>query len=132
MAPEYGFETVIIEKAQEDHRDISSTYIREELDKGNVRKANELLGVPYSVHGTVVHGNHIGGTILGFPTANIVPPPEKHLPRFGVYVTRVKVDGKTVRRSDQRGEKAYGGGRISGGSGDVSAGSGRGSLWKMD
>ena len=94
MAPEYGFETVIIEKAQEDHRDISSTYIREELDKGNVRKANELLGVPYSVHGTVAQGNHIGGTILGLPTANTVPPPEKHLPRFGVYVTRVKVDGK--------------------------------------
>lgn len=94
MAPECGFETVIIEKAQEDHRDISSTYIREELDRGNVRKANELLGTPYSIHGTVVHGNHIGGPVLGFPTANIVPPPEKHLPLFGVYVSRVKVDGK--------------------------------------
>ena len=55
MAPECGFETVIIEKAQEDHRDISSTYIREALDRGKVRKANELLGTPYSIPGTVVH-----------------------------------------------------------------------------
>ncbi len=105
MAPKLGFETVIIEKAQEDHRDISSTYIREELDKGNVSKANELLGVPYSIHGTVVHGNHIGGAVLGFPTANIVPPPEKHLPLFGVYVSRVKVEGKTFRGVTNVGKK---------------------------
>ena len=94
MAAECGFEAVIIEKAQEGHRDISSTYIREELDKGNVAMAWELLGTPYSIHGTVVHGNHIGGTVLGFPTANILPPPEKHLPLFGVYVSQVKVDGQ--------------------------------------
>lgn len=94
LAETYGYEAVIIEKAQEDHRDISSTYIREELDRGNVKKAAELLGYPYSIHGTVVHGNHIGGAVLGFPTANIIPPPEKHLPLFGVYVTQVKVDGE--------------------------------------
>jgi riboflavin kinase/FMN adenylyltransferase len=94
LAPKYGYETVIIEKEQDDHRDISSTYVREELDLGNIEKANELLGEPYSIHGIVVHGNHIGGPRLGFPTANILPPPEKHLPPFGVYVSRVLVRGK--------------------------------------
>lgn len=93
MGPEYGFETIIIEKKQDEHRDISSTYVREELDRGNIEKANELLGEPYAIHGTVVHGNHIGGDVLGFPTANILPPPEKHLPPFGVYVSRVLIDG---------------------------------------
>lgn len=58
-----------------------------------MEKANELLGEPYAIHGTVVHGNHIGGAVLGFPTANIMPPPEKHLPLFGVYVSKVYVDG---------------------------------------
>ena len=110
MGPELGFETVIIEKAQEDHRDISSTYIREELDRGNVRKANELLGTPYSFHGTVVHGNHIGGPLLGFPTANILPPPEKHLPMFGVYVSRTKVDGKLYGGVSNVGKKPTVGG----------------------
>lgn len=93
LAPEYGYRAVIIEKVQDDHRDISSTYVREELDRGNIEKANELLGEPYAIHGEVVHGNHIGSSILGFPTANILPPPEKHLPPFGVYASRVLVDG---------------------------------------
>lgn len=92
LAPRYGFQAVIIEKAQDEHRDISSTYIREEMSRGNIEKANELLGEPYAIHGIVVHGNHIGGAVLGFPTANIVPPPEKHLPPFGVYVSRVLVN----------------------------------------
>lgn len=94
LGPELGFLVEIIEKEQDDSRDISSTYIREELDEGNMEKANALLGEPYGIHGTVVHGNHIGGAVLGFPTANLQPPPEKHLPRFGVYVSRVGVDGR--------------------------------------
>lgn len=94
LAPVYGFEAVIVEKEKDQQRDISSTYIREELDRGNIEKANALLGEPYTIYGTVVHGNHIGGTLLGFPTANILPPPEKHLPPFGVYVSRVLVDGR--------------------------------------
>lgn len=93
LAPKYGYQAIIIEKEQDEHRDISSTYVREELDRGNIEKANELLGEPYAIHGIVVHGNHIGGSVLGFPTANILPPPEKHLPPFGVYVSRVLVDG---------------------------------------
>lgn len=89
----YGYDLIVIPKEQDHHRDISSTYIREQLDEGNMEKANELLGEPYAIHGTVVHGNHIGGAVLGFPTANIIPPPEKHLPLFGVYVSKVYVDG---------------------------------------
>lgn len=88
-----GYQLTVIEKEQEDHRDISSTFVKEELNRGNMEKANELLGEPYTIHGTVVHGNHIGGSVLGFPTVNLLPPPEKYLPPFGVYVSRVLVDG---------------------------------------
>lgn len=105
MSESCGFEAVIIEKEQDDHRDISSTYVREELDQGNIEKANELLGEPYAIHGVVVHGNHIGGAILGFPTANILPPPEKHLPPFGVYVSQVLVDGALYRGVTNIGKK---------------------------
>lgn len=105
MSESCGFEAVIIEKEQDDHRDISSTYVREELDLGNMEKANELLGEPYAIHGVVVHGNHIGGAILGFPTANILPPPEKHLPPFGVYVSQVLVDGRLYRGVTNIGKK---------------------------
>ena len=94
LSDQCGFEAVIIEKEQDEHRDISSTYVREELTLGNIEKANELLGEPYTIGGTVVHGNHLGGPVLGFPTVNLLPPPEKHLPPFGVYVTRVLIDEK--------------------------------------
>ncbi len=94
LAPKLGYRAVILDKEQDNHRDISSTYIREELEKGNMEKVNALLGEPYSIHGTVVHGHNIGGPRLGFPTANIVPPAQKLLPPFGVYATRVRIDGE--------------------------------------
>ncbi len=95
LAPKYGYHLEVIVKEQDDHRDISSTYVKEELDRGDIEKANELLGEPYAIHGTVVHGNGIGDKKLGFPTANIIPPPEKYLPAFGVYVSMVIVEDKT-------------------------------------
>ncbi len=93
LAPELGYQVEIIVKEEDDHRVISSSYVKEELDKGNIERANRLLGQPYAFHGTVVHGNHMGGPILDFATANLVPQPEKYLPPFGVYVSKVLVDG---------------------------------------
>ena len=92
LAPKYGYYLKVIKKEKEEDRDISSTYIREKLDLGQIEKANKLLGEPYYIHGTVVHGNHIGEPILGFPTANLLPPAEKHLPPFGVYVSKIQID----------------------------------------
>ena len=89
LSSRYGYELEVIVKEQDEKRDISSTYIKEELAGGRMEKANKLLGEPYAIHGTVVHGNHVGGPVLGFPTVNIIPPEEKFLPPFGVYVSRV-------------------------------------------
>lgn len=89
LAPELGYQVEIIDKEEDEYRVISSSYVKEELDKGNMEKANRLLGRPYAFYGTVVHGNHMGGPVLNFPTANLIPPPEKYLPPFGVYVSRV-------------------------------------------
>ncbi|MEG5047300.1 bifunctional riboflavin kinase/FAD synthetase [Microcoleus sp. B4-C1] len=69
---------------------ISSSAIREGLASGDLTRANQLLGRPYSLVGTVVGGQRLGRTI-GFPTANIELPPEKFLPRFGVYAVRVSL-----------------------------------------
>ena len=49
---------------------ISSTQIRRAIGEGQIHKANFMLGRPYVIHGTVVHGDKRGRT-LGFPTANI-------------------------------------------------------------
>lgn len=89
LADAWGYELEVVTKEKDEQRDISSTYIKEELSRGHMEKANKLLGEPYAIHGTVVHGNHVGGPVLGFPTVNIIPPEEKFLPPFGVYVSRV-------------------------------------------
>ncbi|MEM8721783.1 MAG: bifunctional riboflavin kinase/FAD synthetase [Cyanobacteria bacterium P01_G01_bin.39] len=63
---------------------VSSSLIRQALSEGNVILANTMLGRPYNLSGTVVTGQQLGRTI-GFPTANLQIPPEKFLPRYGVY-----------------------------------------------
>ena len=68
---------------------ISASRIRELLREGNVRRARELLGRPFSLVGTVVHGEQRGRT-LGYPTANMVLD-GLHLPAFGVYAVLVDV-----------------------------------------
>lgn len=90
----YGYRYFIVDKERDGGKIISSTYIRDMLAEGRIQKANSLLGYNYFVSGLVEHGNAIGHTKL-YPTANLVPPREKHLPKFGVYVTRVTVDKKT-------------------------------------
>ena len=93
MGPSLGFETEIIEKAEENGREISSTWAREELEQGNMEAVSGLLGYDYAVHGEIVHGHALGRTI-GVPTINQIPPAEKLLPPFGVYVSEVKIEGK--------------------------------------
>ncbi|TAF01472.1 MAG: bifunctional riboflavin kinase/FAD synthetase [Oscillatoriales cyanobacterium] len=70
---------------------ISSSVIRESLASGDLQRANQLLGRPYSLVGPIVRGQQLGRTI-GFPTANIQLPPSKFLPRFGVYAVRVSIE----------------------------------------
>ncbi len=89
----YDYRTVIIPKVTEEEVRISSTGIRELLAAGKVSEANILLGNPYRVFGEVLHGKKLGRT-LGFPTMNLIPPKEKLLPAYGVYVTKTKVDGQ--------------------------------------
>ena len=81
-----GFDTEILSKEMDGDRKISSTYVREELIRGNMEKTAELLGCDFYVSGTVEHGRGMGHRTF-FPTANIIPPQEKLLPPNGVYIT---------------------------------------------
>jgi len=91
-AKKLSYEAIILPKMKEEERDISSTFVREEIVAGRIERANNLLGYPYFVSGEVRHGNQIGRTI-GFPTINLIPPENKLLPAFGVYITKVTIDG---------------------------------------
>ncbi|AHB88208.1 bifunctional riboflavin kinase / FMN adenylyltransferase RibF [Thermosynechococcus sp. NK55a] len=67
---------------------VSSSAVRAALAAGDVALARELLGRAYTLTGTVTQGEQLGRQ-LGFPTANLALPPEKLLPRYGVYACRV-------------------------------------------
>ena len=67
-------------------RKISSTFIREELKKGNMEKISDLLGNDFFVEGKVLHGKGLGHRKF-FPTTNLIPPKQKLMPPNGVYVT---------------------------------------------
>lgn len=71
---------------------VSSTRIREALATGDIETANRLLGRPYAVDFPVSHGRRLGHQ-LGFPTANQIIGEEYAQLRFGVYATRVLIDG---------------------------------------
>ncbi|MEB3016756.1 bifunctional riboflavin kinase/FAD synthetase [Capnocytophaga ochracea] len=81
----YGFAVEEISVQEVDEVSVSSTKIREALNKGDVTTAEHYLGTPYSLTGTVVHGLKLGRT-LGYPTANIqVTEDYKLIPKDGVY-----------------------------------------------
>ncbi len=94
-ADEYGYEAIVVKKEMYGEREISSTYVREELKKGNMETANELLGKPYFIEGVVTKGMQLGRTI-NIPTVNIYPCDSKLLPPFGVYVSEVMVRGRLM------------------------------------
>ena len=77
----------IIGKVEQDGITISSTYIRTLIAQGEIERANQFLGHPHTLTGTVRHGRGIGSSRL-FPTANLTVPPHVLVPSHGVYVTR--------------------------------------------
>ena len=60
----YDYETIVIAKEMDGNRKISSTYIREELKKGNMEKIADLLGSPFFTAGVIEHGR--GMTNVGY------------------------------------------------------------------
>lgn len=89
----YGFEVEVLSKEMDGRRKISSTFIREELKKGNMEKITSLMGADYFVEGKVVHGRGMGHKVL-LPTTNLVPQKSKILPPNGVYVTSSSFQGR--------------------------------------
>ena len=84
-----GMEILHADELVTDAGPVSSSIIRELLIKGDLTTANHLLSYPYTLHGKVVNGFHVGRE-LGFPTANIdIDYPDKLIPANGVYATRI-------------------------------------------
>ncbi len=84
LAADRRFETRVVDLVEVDGEVISSSHVRALVLAGEVRQAARLLGAPFRLRGTVVHGDHRGRE-LGFPTANIVPDEKLVCPGHGIY-----------------------------------------------
>ena len=84
LGERYDFELIVLPLLKQDGTRISSTAIRQYLRDAHAEEAAALLGRNYSLRGTVVAGEGVGRS-LGFPTANVLPPPNKLVPGPAVY-----------------------------------------------
>ncbi|MBQ8143669.1 MAG: riboflavin biosynthesis protein RibF [Butyricicoccus sp.] len=83
---------------------VSSTYIRGLIAVGDMERATRYLGHPYTITGVVQHGRQVGRRI-GVPTLNLPLPENMALPPYGVYATRVLVDGQSYIAATNIGAK---------------------------
>ena len=94
LGAEHGFTVDVIPEQVEGDVTVSSTEVRRLLgEAGDAARAAVLLGRPYRITGTVVHGD-ARGRLIGFPTANVEPSDGRKLvPAVGVYAVRVGLPG---------------------------------------
>ncbi len=80
---------------------VSSARIRQLVADGQLDTAAELLGRPFALVGSVVHGEQRGRE-LGFPTANLDFAQPVALPPDGIYAARVSWGGEEVLEPQER------------------------------
>ncbi|MDX2094939.1 MAG: bifunctional riboflavin kinase/FAD synthetase [Alphaproteobacteria bacterium] len=90
----HGVEILTVPPVRIDGEICSSSTIRAAVAAGDVGRAAQWLGHPYRLSGRVVHGAGRGRSI-GFPTANILLPPDLLTPAYGVYAVQAHTDNAT-------------------------------------
>lgn len=89
-----GLSWAVVPEQSLDGIRISSSFIRSRIEDGDMDTAVKFLGHPHVLTGEVIHGRHLGST-LGIPTANLQLPQSLAVPKFGVYLCRCTVEGKS-------------------------------------
>jgi len=92
---EFGFAVCIHSPVKSRGLEVSSSAIRECIAAGDVTRARWMLGRPFAVRSTQARGRGIGTRLL-VPTVNLAAY-DGLLPAFGVYVTRLKVAGRSFQ-----------------------------------
>ncbi|MDR2559762.1 MAG: bifunctional riboflavin kinase/FAD synthetase [Oscillospiraceae bacterium] len=96
LCEKHGIAAVIVPPVKSDGATVSSSAIRELIADGDIETANKFLGYELFYELEVVGGNKLGRTI-SFPTINQNMPPECVSPKFGVYESRVFINGNRCK-----------------------------------
>lgn len=89
----FDYQVIEIQKETYQGNEISTTLIKNEIQKGNMKDANAMLGYQHHISGIVNKGQQLGRK-LGFPTMNIKADEYKLLPPNGVYVIQIDIGGE--------------------------------------
>lgn len=89
---EFGFALHVHEPVKVRGLEVSSSAIRERLSSGDLIRARWMLGRAFAVLSRPARGRGIGTRLL-VPTVNLAPY-DGLLPAFGVYATRLTIDGR--------------------------------------
>lgn len=92
LCAEHQLTLDVVAMTQTESQIVSSSRVRELLQRGDIVRANRCLTAPYSIDGQVVIGSQRGRD-LGFPTANLADV-ETLIPGSGVYVAKAEVAGQ--------------------------------------
>ena len=95
LGAQFNFEVIGVPPVRSNGEVVSSTAIRQAVQKGDFAKAAAMLGREYTILGTVTHGDNLGKKI-GFPTANLSAHSEQFPPN-GVYAAEARIDGELHR-----------------------------------
>ena len=91
----YDYKPIILYKECYGEHSISSTYVKDNIRKGNVQLANVMLGYNYGIAGVIKPGTQLG-RMLECPTFNLEWPENKIKLPNGVYFTRTMIDESDV------------------------------------
>ena len=95
LGSKFNFGVVGVPPIKANDEVVSSTAIRQAIERGDFARAAAMLGREYTILGTVTHGDNLGKKI-GFPTANLSGHNEQFPPN-GVYAAEALIRGELHR-----------------------------------
>lgn len=95
LGAKFNFGVIGVPPIKANDEVVSSTAIRQSIERGDFARAAAMLGREYTILGTVTHGDSLGKKI-GFPTANLSAHNEQFPPN-GVYAATARMTDGVYR-----------------------------------
>lgn len=92
MGLKFGFDVCVLPHFKIDGITVSSTLVRQAIERGDIEFAARLLGRPVSIYGPVIKGTSIG-RLIGYPTANLNYQ-QRLIPPNGVYAVKMNIGNR--------------------------------------